>query len=107
MFNQQPIQPFFGQGQTLVTSAVSAAFANPVLDISKTNYGKQICLTNTSAVYVHVRITDSAPLNVATAADYPVPPNSQQVITKPPGTFMSAISPAGAGSIHAMDCDGY
>ena len=68
-----PFQPKYGSGQV-----VSPAVGSSNIFIGKGN--KNVCLSNQGAAVCFVRV--GVGTQVATNADYAVPPNAQVVITK-------------------------
>lgn len=68
-----PFQATYGSGQVVTPAAASADI---VIGIGN----KNLCLTNLGAAVCYVRV--GVGIQVATTADYPVPPNAQVVISK-------------------------
>jgi hypothetical protein len=94
-----PIQPTYGRGQIV---SAGAASANVAIDAQ----AKQVILTNQSVNPIYVRV--GAGTQTATTADYPVPPNSQVVISKGDGdNNLAHIAPAGASTLHLMTGEGF
>lgn len=98
MANIAPFNPAYTQGQTVTPAAAAASInINPV--------SKQVCLTNLGVNVCYVRLSDVA--ISATVADYPIPPGTQQVITKQDGHgILSYISAAGT-TLHAICGEGW
>lgn len=93
------IQPAYGSGQTLAPAAASATVAIP-------RGNKQAILTNLGANVCYVRI-GAVGLGAATAADYPVLPGKQVVLTRSDeDTQLSHISPVGT-TLHVMNGEGF
>lgn len=97
---EKVFNPAWGKG---ITVAPGVASARSSIDPSKRiNY---LCLTNLSSVTCYVRTGDSAA--TATAADYPVPANSQVTIRKYEGdTHIAYITASGTSSLHVIPGDG-
>ena len=94
-----PFQPTYGSG-SIVSAA--AASANRAIDAQ----AKQVACTNQSANPIYVRVGNGA--QTATTADYPVPPNSQVIISKGDGdNNIAYIAPAGASNLHIMTGEGW
>jgi len=92
-------QPAYGTGVTLSVGASSAE-----TDIGAG--GRQLCITSLNAVQCYLRCGQSEA--VATTADYPIPPNGQVTISKrPEDTHIAVIAPAGGGSLHIIEGDGF
>lgn len=99
MTTRAPVQPAYGSGQTAASAAGSATVAIP-------RGNKQEVLTNLGANVCYVRIGASG-LGPATAADYPIPPGAQVVVTRSDDdTQMSHISPTGT-TLHYMGGEGF
>lgn len=97
-----PFFPAYTSGQSGAATATAAAFTN------LTAQSKSLALTNIGTQVVYVRVTDGADTAVATAADYPIPPNVQVIISKGEQTRISYVAPGGAGStLHVMAGEGF
>jgi hypothetical protein len=72
---KQPFNPRYGATQPVTAGAASA---NVTIDAQCTSKQLRICNTGTGLAYIRV----GAGAQVATAADYPVPPNNITIITK-------------------------
>lgn len=93
-----PFQPAATQGQTVAPAAASAA-------ITMGFGNKNICFTNLGANVCYVRIGPAG--IIASAADYPVLPNSQIVLSKQQDdNTMAHISAAGT-TLHAIPGEGW
>lgn len=98
MTARQPIQPAYGQGQTVSPGAGSASMTIP-------NGTKQVTLTNIGTNPCYVRITNYA--SAATTADYPVPSGAQVVVTRNDmDTNLAHISPLGT-TLHVIPSEGF
>ena len=99
---KQPIFPSYGKGVLIV-----ATIANATTTVLQ--QAKQLCLTNIGTQLIYVRCSFPTDTTAASAADYPVLPNSQQIISKTQEqTLVSFIAPGGAGSsLHIQECEGY
>ena len=94
-----PFNPKYGS-----TTSGSATATASVLAVAASS--KQILLTNSGTQVVFVRITQSGSTTDATAADIPVLPGTQLMLTKPSlsgaagddYSRLSYIAPGGAGS---------
>jgi hypothetical protein len=95
-----PFQPRYGAGQVV---APAAASANITIDANK--YNKNVCLTNLGAAVCYVRVGKGA--QVATVADYPVPPNAQVVISKDQDDDSLAHISATGTSLQVLPGDGW
>jgi hypothetical protein len=94
----QPFNPAYTSGQSVAPAAAAAS-------ININAVSKQVCLTNTGANICYVRCSDVA--ISATAADFPVLPNSQAIITKADGhSILSYISAAGT-TLHVITGEGW
>lgn len=91
--NNSPFNPAYGSGQA-VTSAASAT-----VTINKTD--RQVCITNTGGAFAYVSTGASA-----SAADYPIPPGAQAVITKGGETTLSHFC-ASSTTLHIMTGNGW
>jgi hypothetical protein len=93
------LQPVYGSG---VTISAGAASTNTF-----TNSGaSQLCITALNNVQCYVRVGGVSA--VATTADYPIPVGGQVTITKnPEDDYIAVIAPAGGGSLHVMEGDGF
>jgi hypothetical protein len=92
-------QPAYGTGITLSVGASSAA-----TDIGAG--GRQLCITSLNAVQCYLRCGKIG--LTATIADYPVPASGQVTISKnPDDTHVAVIAPAGGGSLHIIEGDGF
>lgn len=90
------IAPFYPTPGSTVTVTPAVAAAAVVIDTAHQN--KQVQFLNTGANICYVRVYNSAvtPAPVATAADFPIPPNMVRTITKRQShDSVSHISPAG------------
>ncbi|VVE59461.1 hypothetical protein PIN31009_05544 [Pandoraea iniqua] len=76
---KQPFSPAYGQTQTVTVSSTPTPITVDPL-------AKQVMFTNANAFIVFVRCYDVANPVAATVKDYPILPNSKEVITKN-GTF--------------------
>lgn len=96
-----PFFPAYTSGQSEAVTATAG-------DITGLpTQSKSLCLTNTGTQTVYVRVTDGADTAVATAADYPVPANTQVIISKGDQTRISHVAPGGAGStLHVIAGEG-
>lgn len=72
---RSPFQPRYGSGAVVTPAAASADIT---LDAQKVN--KNVVLSNLGAAVCYVRIGAGA--QVATTADYPIPPGAQVVVSK-------------------------
>jgi hypothetical protein len=96
-----PVFPYYGSGQDLVTAALAAS----VNTLPKG--AKQVLLTVTGANPVYFRITSPTDTSVATAADCVVNAVNRLLVSKDPDfTRISYVSPAGAGALNVIGCDG-
>lgn len=93
-----PFFPAYGTGQSEAVTAVAGDITG-LLAVSKS-----LCLTNTGTQTIYVRVTDGADTTAASAADHPVPPNTQQIISKGEQTRIAHIAPGGAGSTLHVIC---
>ena len=92
--SNETFAPGYGTGQTLVTSATSAAETIAVSSGS-------VALTNLGDVTIYIRIGGTAV--AATIADYPLLAGNQVTVSRQADHGnLSHISPAGAGSLHVM-----
>lgn len=100
MAAQSPFNPAYGSG---VTVAPSASSASTTLGLNS----KNLAITNLSSTIVsYVRVGEG--VQTATAADYPVMPNTQVRITKADHhTTVAYIAPSGTGSLHIIAGEGY
>ena len=103
----QPFDPSYGRG---VNNTVGAT------DVTQTirSAPKQLCLTNIGTQVIYVAVRDPADTRAASVADYPVPPNSQQILSKATanaenvGYVLHMIAPGGAGStLHVIEGEGF
>lgn len=99
---KQPIFPKFGFGALNAATAVNQI-------VTRDKSFKQVCLTNIGTQVIYIRIAPAADNTVASNADYPLLPNTQQVFsTTPEADEISFIAPSGVGSsLHNIDCEGY
>tara|TARA_R110002126_G_scaffold245036_3_gene388286 strand:+ start:1755 stop:2048 length:294 start_codon:yes stop_codon:yes gene_type:complete len=94
-----PFNPKFGAGVT-VTPNVASATATKGLD------SKTICFSNLGTTTVFVKLGYAG--ITATAADYPVLAASQVTLGKDEQfDTVAYISPAGAGSLHIIQGEGF
>jgi uncharacterized cupin superfamily protein len=100
MVAQAPFNPVYGSGITVTPTSTSAS---STLGLGS----KNLALTNLSSTIVtYIRVGDGS--QTATAADYPVLPNTQVRITKDDRhTTIAYVSPAGSGSLHIIAGEGY
>jgi hypothetical protein len=97
---QAAFNPTYGSGVTVSPGVASAS--------STIGFGaKALVITNLSSTVVsYVRVGEGA--QTATAADYPVLPSTQIVLSKAQDqNTVAYIAPAGGGSIHIMAGEGY
>jgi hypothetical protein len=99
MSSHQPFSPQFGSGISAAAGAASAQF-------SIASGSASVCITSRNNVLCYVRIGEGS--ITATAADYPIPPNQQVVLTKDLlHNQIAVIAPAGGGDLHIMVGEGY
>lgn len=92
--------PAWGKGVTVTPGVASARTS-----IDPLGRSDSVCLTNLSSVTCYIRTGNSSA--VATAADYPVPANSQVTIRKDQyDTHIAYITAAGTSSLHVIIGDG-
>ena len=94
-----PFMPAYTQGITVSPGVTSAS--------SPIGLGaKSLCLTNLGSVTCYVRAGQSG--IAATAADYPVLPNTQVTIEKfQDFSTVAYITASGTGSLHIMPGEGF
>ncbi len=94
-----PFSPAYGRGTTVAPASVSA--------VSQVGGNTQtLCLTNLGAYTAYIRCAEDNSA-VATAADYPIPPGMQVVITKPREYTFVAYYAATTTSLHVMPGEGF
>ena len=94
----QRFAPHYNSGQTVTAGASQQV----TVDTNAT----ALCITNIGATNTaYVRIGSGT--FTATAADYPILPNTQKVITKANGQDKVAIYAAAGTSIHVIDGEGF
>jgi hypothetical protein len=89
-----PFNPSYGTGQT-VTAGASASAAISGSD-------RQVCITNTGAAVAYVRCVAGN----ASAADYPIMPGAQVVITKGDQAAIQHFC-ASSTTLHIMTGNGW
>ncbi len=91
--------PRYGSGVTVAPGVASAESPLPAGE-------KSICLTNLGTVACYVRVGFSG--LTATAADYPIPPSAQVVITKAQDqSAIAYVTASGTASLHIMTGEGF
>lgn len=98
---KQPFSPAYQQ-----TQAVSVGTTSTLIGIDP--LAKQVRIANPNAFWVFVRISSTATDAAATLTDYPIMPNSSEVITKN-DTFgaLALITPTGTGTVYVTPGEGY
>ena len=92
--------PAWGKGITVAPGVASARSS-----IDPQGKSDSVCLTNLSSVTCYIRTGSSTA--TATAADYPVPANSQVTIRKDQyDTHIAYITASGTSSLHVIIGDG-
>ena len=98
MASLQRFTPHYNSGQSVT------AGASQQLTIDKN--ALSVCITNIGATNTaYVRIGSDT--FTASAADYPILPNTQKVISKPYGADKIAIYAAAGTTIHVIDGEGF
>lgn len=96
-----PFAPAYTSGQSEAVTATAGDITGLPAQ------SKSLCLTNIGTQTVYVRVTEGDETAVATAADYPVPANTQVIIGKGYQTRLSHVAPGGAGStLHVIAGEG-
>lgn len=96
-----PFFPAYGSGQS------EAVTATPGDITGLPAQSKSLCLTNTGTQTVYVRVAAGDSTENATSADYPVPANTQVIISKGDQTRISHVAPGGVGStLHVIAGEG-
>lgn len=89
-----PFAPHYGATQALTITAAQSTIVYPAGSNSF-----QLALTNVGSAVVFVRVQPTSDTTAATAADMPVLPNAQVIITKATGDPVTLrATAAGAGS---------
>lgn len=99
-FHTSAFSPAFGSGSVVTPSGTSAQ-----ISLGKNNT-QTVCLTNLGGNVCYVRLGESGTVT-ATTSDYPVPPNSQVVITKSVDQVTLAHISAAGTTLHVMTGSGY
>lgn len=97
-------QPYYGTGQSLTANAGSQA-------ASALGKSKAVCITNTGSTnlaYIRIsRFASGGAPTAASAADYPVMPGAQVIVTKDDeDNGLTYISPSGT-TLHVMLGEGF